>query len=102
MEFSNLIDRDDKETFTKPNNPDMPISSRRYLFVYEHVVKYLVFAWKGADFYGLMGINTKYFTTKESGKFLLRYRLSETVIASLREHELCKGLKRDCKSGSSN
>jgi hypothetical protein len=55
------------ETFGKPNNPAMPISSRRYLSVYKNVVKYLVFAWKGAESYGLMGTNTKYFITKESG-----------------------------------
>ncbi len=54
------------ETFAKPNNPAMPISSRRYLFVYENMVKYLMFAEKNADSYGLSGINTKYFTTTES------------------------------------
>jgi len=43
----------------------MPISSRRYLLAYEHVVKYLEFAGKGADSYELRGINTKYLTTTE-------------------------------------
>ena len=59
----------------------MPISSRRYLSVYEHVVKYLVFAWKDANSYGLIGINTKYLTLQNPVEFLLRYRLSETAIA---------------------
>ena len=44
----------------------MPISSRRYLLIYEHVVKYLEFADKGLDSYGLSGINPKYLTTTES------------------------------------
>ncbi|HUU41714.1 MAG TPA: hypothetical protein VMW42_12315 [Desulfatiglandales bacterium] len=44
----------------------MPISSRRYLFAYEHVVKYLVFADKGADSRKLRGVNPKYLTTAES------------------------------------
>ncbi|HUU40462.1 MAG TPA: hypothetical protein VMW42_05960 [Desulfatiglandales bacterium] len=43
----------------------MPIFSRRYLFTYDEVVKYLGFAEKGLDSYGLSGINPKYLTTKE-------------------------------------
>jgi hypothetical protein len=43
----------------------MPISSRRYLSSYEHVVKYLGFEDKGADFYELRGVNPKYLTTAE-------------------------------------
>ncbi|HUU40249.1 MAG TPA: hypothetical protein VMW42_04855 [Desulfatiglandales bacterium] len=46
----------------------MPISSRRYLLIYEHVVKYLGFAHKGLDSYGLSRINPKYLTTTESCK----------------------------------
>ncbi|HUU41564.1 MAG TPA: hypothetical protein VMW42_11540 [Desulfatiglandales bacterium] len=45
----------------------MPISSRRYLFDCEHVVKYLGFAKIGLDSYGLSGVNPKYLTTTESG-----------------------------------
>ena len=45
------------DTFTKPDNPAIPISSRRYLFTYGSVGKYLGFAGKGADPYGLMGVN---------------------------------------------
>jgi len=45
----------------------MPISSRRYLFHYEHVVKYLGFADKCKDSYGLSEINPKYLTYAESG-----------------------------------
>ncbi|HUU41117.1 MAG TPA: hypothetical protein VMW42_09260 [Desulfatiglandales bacterium] len=45
----------------------MPISSRRYLFSWEHVVKYLEFAEKGLDSYGLSGVNLKYLTTSKSG-----------------------------------
>ncbi|HUU40150.1 MAG TPA: hypothetical protein VMW42_04340 [Desulfatiglandales bacterium] len=44
----------------------MPISSRRYLFDCEHVVKYSGFADKGLDSYRLSGINPKYLTTAES------------------------------------
>ncbi|HUU39803.1 MAG TPA: hypothetical protein VMW42_02565 [Desulfatiglandales bacterium] len=44
----------------------MLISSRRYLFAYEHVVKYLVFADKGADSHKLRGVNPKYLTNAES------------------------------------
>jgi len=44
----------------------MPISSRRYLLIYEHVVKYLGFADKCKDSYGLSGVNPKYLTTTES------------------------------------
>ncbi|HUU40111.1 MAG TPA: hypothetical protein VMW42_04140 [Desulfatiglandales bacterium] len=44
----------------------MPISSRRYLFTYDEVVKYLGFAEKGLDSYGLSGINPKYSTYTES------------------------------------
>jgi hypothetical protein len=62
---NNRFDAITSETFAKPNNSAMPLSSRRYLSVYEHVVKYLVFAEKNADPYGLSGINTKYFITKE-------------------------------------
>jgi len=43
----------------------MPISSRRYLFASEHVVKYLEFAGKDANSYKLRGINPKYLTTAE-------------------------------------
>ncbi|HUU39306.1 MAG TPA: hypothetical protein VMW42_00045 [Desulfatiglandales bacterium] len=46
--------------------PAMPISSRRYLFACEHVVKYLGFADNGLDSYGFSGINPKYLTTIES------------------------------------
>ncbi|HUU41033.1 MAG TPA: hypothetical protein VMW42_08840 [Desulfatiglandales bacterium] len=46
----------------------MPISSRRYLFSWEHVVKYLEFAEKGLDSYGLSEVNPKYLTTAESGR----------------------------------
>jgi len=45
----------------------MPISSRRYLFTYDEVVKYLGFAKIGVDSYGLSGINPKYLTYTESG-----------------------------------
>ncbi|HUU40137.1 MAG TPA: hypothetical protein VMW42_04275 [Desulfatiglandales bacterium] len=45
----------------------MPISSRRYLFDYEHVVKYLGFTEIGLDSHGLSGINPKYLTTSKSG-----------------------------------
>ncbi|HUU39762.1 MAG TPA: hypothetical protein VMW42_02355 [Desulfatiglandales bacterium] len=45
----------------------MPISSRRYLFSYEHVVKYSGFADKVADSHKLRGINSKYLTTANSG-----------------------------------
>ncbi|HUU39471.1 MAG TPA: hypothetical protein VMW42_00875 [Desulfatiglandales bacterium] len=45
----------------------MPISSRRYLFNYKHVVKYLGFAEKGLDSYVLSGINPKYLNYTESG-----------------------------------
>jgi hypothetical protein len=45
----------------------MTISSRRYLSVYEHVIKYSGFAGKVADSYGLMGINPEYLITEESG-----------------------------------
>ena len=44
----------------------MPISSRQYLLIYEYVVKYLGFAGKCADSYGLSGINPKYLTTANS------------------------------------
>ncbi|HUU41614.1 MAG TPA: hypothetical protein VMW42_11790 [Desulfatiglandales bacterium] len=40
----------------------MPISSRRYLFTYECVVKHSGFSDKVADSYGLSGINPKYLT----------------------------------------
>jgi hypothetical protein len=53
------------ETFTKPNNTAIPISSRRYLLAYEHVVKYLGFAREDANSYKPRGINTKYLTTAE-------------------------------------
>jgi hypothetical protein len=43
----------------------MPISSRRYLSAYEHVIKYLGFAGKGADFHKLRGVNPKYLITAE-------------------------------------
>ena len=43
----------------------MTISSRRYLSVYEHVIKYSGFAGKGADLYGLMGVNPEYLITAE-------------------------------------
>jgi len=46
----------------------MPISSRRYLFDCEHVVKYLGFAEIGLDSCGLSGINPKYSTYAESGR----------------------------------
>ncbi|HUU41474.1 MAG TPA: hypothetical protein VMW42_11085 [Desulfatiglandales bacterium] len=46
----------------------MPISSRRYLFSWEHVVKYLGFAHKCKDSYGLSKVNPKYLTTTESGE----------------------------------
>ncbi|HUU40210.1 MAG TPA: hypothetical protein VMW42_04655 [Desulfatiglandales bacterium] len=49
----------------------MPISLRRYLFSYEHVVKYLGFADKCKDSYGLSGVNPKYLTTTESGGMFL-------------------------------
>jgi hypothetical protein len=55
------------ENFTEYGNPAIPISSRRYLSVYENVVKYLVFAEEGKNSYGLSGINTKYFTTQGFG-----------------------------------
>ena len=45
----------------------MTISSRRYLSIYEHVIKYSGFAGKVADSYGLMGVNPKYLITAESG-----------------------------------
>ncbi|HUU41239.1 MAG TPA: hypothetical protein VMW42_09870 [Desulfatiglandales bacterium] len=45
----------------------MPISSRRYLFDCEHVVKYSGFADKVADSHELSGVNPKYLTTAESG-----------------------------------
>ncbi|HUU39641.1 MAG TPA: hypothetical protein VMW42_01735 [Desulfatiglandales bacterium] len=45
----------------------MPISSRRYLFTYGHVVKYLGFADKVADPHKLRGINSKYLTTANPG-----------------------------------
>ncbi|HUU41082.1 MAG TPA: hypothetical protein VMW42_09085 [Desulfatiglandales bacterium] len=71
------------KTLVKPNNSAMPISSRRYLFTYEHVVKYFWFAERREDFHEFSGINPKYLTTTESiGISLMRYRLSETVIAS--------------------
>ncbi|HUU41076.1 MAG TPA: hypothetical protein VMW42_09055 [Desulfatiglandales bacterium] len=44
----------------------MPISSRRYLFTYDEKVKYLGFAQKGLDSYGLIRINPKYLTYTES------------------------------------
>ena len=44
----------------------MPISSRRYLFSWEHVVKYSGFADKCKDSYGLSEVNPKYLTTTES------------------------------------
>ncbi|HUU39910.1 MAG TPA: hypothetical protein VMW42_03110 [Desulfatiglandales bacterium] len=43
----------------------MPISSRRYLFHYEHVVKCLGFAREGLDSYGPGKLNPKYLTTAE-------------------------------------
>ena len=46
------------ETFAKPINPAIPISSRRYLFAYGCVVKYLEFAEKVANSYGLMEVNS--------------------------------------------
>ncbi|HUU41708.1 MAG TPA: hypothetical protein VMW42_12285 [Desulfatiglandales bacterium] len=46
--------------------PTIPISSRRYLFSWEHVVKYLEFAEKGLDSYGLGKVNPKYLPTTES------------------------------------
>ncbi|HUU41971.1 MAG TPA: hypothetical protein VMW42_13630 [Desulfatiglandales bacterium] len=45
----------------------MPISSRRYLFVCEHVVKYSGFADKCKDSYGLGKVNTKYLPYANSG-----------------------------------
>jgi hypothetical protein len=63
----------------------MPISSRRYLSAYEYVVKYLEFAWKSADSNGFSGINPKYLIPpRRDGISLLRYRLSETAITSLK------------------
>ena len=43
----------------------MPISLRRYLSAYEHVVKYLGFAHKCKDSHGLSEVNPKYLTTAE-------------------------------------
>ncbi|HUU40918.1 MAG TPA: hypothetical protein VMW42_08260 [Desulfatiglandales bacterium] len=45
----------------------MPISSRRYLFNYEHVVKYLAFADKVVDSHKPREVNPKYLTTANSG-----------------------------------
>jgi hypothetical protein len=67
----------------------MPISSRRYLSAYEHVVKYLVFARKGADPYGLRGINTKYLTTAEPNETSFeRLSFRNSHIVSLRGYKL--------------
>ncbi|HUU41119.1 MAG TPA: hypothetical protein VMW42_09270 [Desulfatiglandales bacterium] len=44
----------------------MPISSRRYLFSWEHVVKYSGFAHKCKDSHKLSKVNPKYLTYTES------------------------------------
>ncbi len=62
----------------------MPISSRRYLSAYEHVVKYLGFAEKSANSHKLRGVNPNILPPQSPVEPLLRYRLSKTVIASLK------------------
>jgi hypothetical protein len=62
----------------------MTISSRRYLLAYEHVIKYLEFAEIREELHLFTGITPNILSLKNPVGFLLRYRLSVTVIASLK------------------
>ena len=68
----------------------MTISSRRYLSAYEHVIKYLGFAKKGADPYELRGINPKYLIPAEAGVISFE-------ISSFRNSHILPNLAHSCK-----